>query len=112
MAIDWGGIFGGAVQAYTASQTPDIMYAQMPQTPSLNQQLFGPTYIPPAPVGDNGVPPAKVTVDTRTGQVTTCKRRRRRKMLTEGDFNVLLRISTLPNNQNVRIALAKAIGRR
>jgi len=55
--------------------------------------------------------PAKVTVDTRTGKVTTCKRRRRRKLLTESDFNVLLRVATLPNKENVRIVLGKAIGR-
>jgi len=55
--------------------------------------------------------PAKVTVDTRTGKVTPCKRRRRRKLLTESDFNVLLRVATLPNKENVRIVLGKAIGR-
>lgn len=55
--------------------------------------------------------PAKVTVDTRTGKVTACKRRRRRKLLTESDFNVLLRVATLPNKENVRIVLGKAIGR-
>jgi len=49
-------------------------------------------------------------VDPRTGK--RCYRRRRRVMLTEGDFNTLLRIATLPNNANVRTALAKAIGRR
>ncbi len=49
-------------------------------------------------------------VDPRTGK--RCYRRRRRVMLTEGDFNTLLRIATLPNNSNVRTALAKAIGRR
>lgn len=55
--------------------------------------------------------PARVTVDTRTGKITKCKRRRRRKLLTESDFNVLLRVATLPNKENVRIVLGKAIGR-
>lgn len=55
--------------------------------------------------------PTKVTVDTRTGKITKCKRRRRRKLLTESDFNVLLRVATLPNKENVRIVLGKAIGR-
>ncbi len=44
---------------------------------------------------------------------THCRRRRRRRaLLTEGDFNSLMRIATLPNNANVRTALAKAVGRR
>jgi len=59
----------------------------------------------------SGAPPAKVTLDTRTGKITKCKRRRRRKLLTESDFNVLLRVATLPNKENVRIVLGKAIGR-
>jgi len=62
------------------------------------------------PGGPSGMP-AKVTVDTRTGKITKCKRRRRRKLLTESDFNVLLRVATLPNKENVRIVLGKAIGR-
>lgn len=41
-----------------------------------------------------------------------CKRRRRRRLLTESDFNDLMRIATLPNKQNVTVALAKAVGRR
>jgi len=40
------------------------------------------------------------------------RRRRRRRLLTESDFNDLMRIATLPNKQNVAVALAKAIGRR
>lgn len=36
-------------------------------------------------------------------------RRRRRRLLTNTDFNDLLRISNLPNSKNVAIALSKAI---
>ena len=39
------------------------------------------------------------------------RRRRRKRLLTESDFNDLMRISTLPNKENVKVALAKAIGR-
>lgn len=39
------------------------------------------------------------------------KRRRRRKMLTDADFNALLRIQALKVNANMTIAIAKAIGR-
>ena len=70
------------------------------------------------PVANNftgGLPPA-VNVPSgytvnRMGQVV-CKRRRRRRLLTESDFNDLMRIATLPNKQNVTVALAKAVGRR
>lgn len=54
--------------------------------------------------------PAPVRLDPRTGR-PVCKRRRRRRLLTDGDFNDLMRISTLPNKDIVKIALAKAVGR-
>ncbi len=72
----------------------------------------GDTAVATAPVqGAPATMPATVTVNTRTGKITPCKRRRRRKLLTESDFNVLLRVATLPNKENVRIVLGKAIGR-
>ncbi len=39
------------------------------------------------------------------------KRRRRRKLLTDADFNALLRIQALKVNTNMTIAIAKALGR-
>lgn len=43
-------------------------------------------------------------------RVTGCKRRRRRRaLLTQSDLNVLNQIANLPNNVNVRTALAKAV---
>lgn len=103
MAIDWGGLANIGI---------DFLQGQTGGT-GINPN--------PAPYLGGGYEPGvirtptlptKVTVDTKTGKVTTCKRRRRRRLLTEGDFNDLMRISTLPGNQNVRIALAKSIGRR
>jgi len=63
--------------------------------------------------GPYGVGPvnAPVQINPRTGR-PVCKRRRRRRLLTESDFNDLMRIATLPNKQNVTVALAKAVGRR
>jgi len=67
---------------------------------------------PDAPAGTVPfVNPGSVTTTTTTSRA--CKpRRRRRRLLTEGDFNDLMRIATLPNKQNVTVALAKAVGRR
>lgn len=39
------------------------------------------------------------------------KRRRRRKLLTESDYNSLLRIETLKVNSNMKVAIAKALTR-
>lgn len=39
------------------------------------------------------------------------KRRRRRALLTETDYNSLLKLQTLKVNSNMNIAIAKAIGR-
>lgn len=49
-------------------------------------------------------------IDPRTGK--RCYKRRRRRLLTDRDFDDLMRISTLPNSKNVTTVLAKAIGRR
>jgi hypothetical protein len=96
MAIDWGSVANVAI---------DAIQGQVPGGGA--QQYFPsggmPSGAPAAPI------PAKVTVDTRTGKVTPCRRRRRRKLLTDQDFACLMQISSLPNKENVRIALAKAI---
>ncbi len=65
-----------------------------------------------APPGATAAPAQQMVVNPVTGQVTRkpCRRRRRR-LLTDGDFNDLMRISTLPNKDIVKIALAKAVGR-
>jgi len=94
MAIDWGAIVGAAAESYFS---PAMGMAQAVQASFAGA---------PAPV----IRPS-VTVDPRTGKVV-CKRRRRRRLLTESDFNDLMRIATLPNKETVKIALAKSIGRR
>lgn len=45
----------------------------------------------------------------RNGRWVRIRRRRRRKLLTEGDFNSLLKIQTLKNTDNIKIALSKAL---
>ncbi len=109
VAIEWGSLISGGI---------DLLQGQPigggfggggwpPYQPSFAPQI-------PLGTGDptyNGVP-AKVTVDTKTGKVTPCRRRRRRKLLTESDMCVLFQVATLPNNSNVRTALSRAICRR
>jgi len=52
-----------------------------------------------------------LTIDCATGLEVKRKRRRRRALLTQGDMGVLFQIASLPNNANVRVALAGAIRR-
>lgn len=95
VAVDWGDILGGAavdvIQGWTgAGGTQPIMTGGF--TPNIGPPVINPT--------------------VQVGGKPQCKRRRRRRLLTEGDFNDLMRIATLPNKQNVTVALAKAVGRR
>lgn len=98
-SIDWGNvvgtIVGGAADPFGAGR-----YAA---------SLFND---PIPPVNVLGVPTAAAParINPRTGR-PVCARRRRRRLLTDGDFNDLMRISTLPNKDIVKIALAKAVGR-
>ncbi len=94
MAIDWGDIIGTAV-----SSVADY-YVATPGGTTTG------TYTPMPPVDY-----ARATA-AAAGAAPHCKRRRRRRLLTESDFNDLMRIATLPNKQNVAVALAKAVGRR
>ncbi len=117
VAIEWGTVIQGGIDLLNtwgqSTSTPGILpYANT--NPVTGPQLGTPSM---ASCGCNSNPCVCGTingrpalVDPRTGK--RCYRRRRRVMLTEGDFNTLLRIATLPNNANVRTALAKAIGRR
>jgi len=119
VAVDWGTIFSGAVDIWQGQQVggaPTVYSAPAQFAGSSIPSTVGTTTMNgscgcnsnPCVCGTiNGRP---ALVDPRTGK--RCYRRRRRVMLTEGDFNTLLRIATLPNNANVRTALAKAIGRR
>ena len=75
------------------------------------QQPGGQNFVGGPYAGPPGMVNAPVQINPRTGR-PICKRRRRRRLLTESDFNDLMRIATLPNKQNVTVALAKAVGRR
>ena len=110
MAIDWGDAIGGAIAGGlgffdNVGNTGAVGTAPVAAPP--------PAAGPPAYSGS--CPPRKtrtLTIDCATGREVKRTRRRRRRLLTEGDFNDLMRIATLPNKQNVTVALAKAVGRR
>ncbi len=100
-SIDWGSvvgtIIGGAADPFGAGRYAAGLFNQ-------------PTTALPGVPAVVATAAAPVRIDPRTGR-PVCKRRRRRRLLTDGDFNDLMRISTLPNKDIVKIALAKAVGR-
>lgn len=81
----------------------------------LGRQLTGFAGSPPPVLGPyNPAPlPAQVTVDTRTGQVTKCKRRRRRRLLTPTDLSDLAALQALVGKGStaLNMAVAKAVRR-
>lgn len=93
-------------------------------TPTFNPEDFvgplpAPTGGPPVSIPSNGGTPTLIPdgmascyyYDPVKGKWVR-RRRRRRRLLTESDFNDLMRIATLPAKENVKVALFKAIGRR
>lgn len=101
--IDWGQvagtIIGGYLDPFGAGQATTDFFG-----------MAQPMAAIPGPVSRAG-PAGQVKIDPKTGRLVKCRRRRRRRLLTDGDFNDLMRISTLPNKDIVKIALAKAVGR-
>lgn len=94
----------------------DVIDLIQGQAPGGQTNLVAPAPLPrtnpvvpgtPAPTTGN----TNMRWNPKTGR-WECRRRRRRRLLTDSDFNDLMRIATLPNKQNVTVALAKAIGRR
>ncbi len=104
--IDWGRVIGGAVGGLF-----DPFGAGQATTNYLAGFAAPPTGVPGAVAAPAPAAAAAMRFDSRTGRLVSCKRRRRRRLLTDGDFNDLMRISTLPNKDIVKIALAKAVGR-
>ncbi len=97
MAIDWGNVLSGTVDILQGQQVgggvPPAGYATVPALPS-------------APL------PAQVTVDTRTGKVTHCRRRRRRRLLTPTDLSDLAALAAVVGKGDaLKLAVAKAVRR-
>lgn len=65
-------------------------------------------------VGDPGMTPGRhyLRWDKKLQQwVKHAHRRRRRRLLTDSDYDDLLRISTLPNSKSIQVALSKTLRR-
>lgn len=96
MAVDWGTVLSGAIDIYQGQQVGGgRVYSPLTS--------FGGSVGAPTPSAGVASPPDAVW--------RKCKRRRSRPMLTPTNMALLQQIGTLPNNANVRIALAKSIRR-
>ena len=96
MAVDWGDFLSGTAQQFISSQLGTNQYVGGPPPASL-----------PAPM------PAQITVDTRTGEVKPCRRRRRRRLLTPTDLSDLAALQALvgKGSSALNMAVAKAVRR-
>ncbi len=99
MAHDWGHLIRSGISDVFGLDAPSQI------VPSARAGYTGYT--------TGGAPPMGTGDVYYNGEqwVRRCKRRRRRRLLTESDFNDLMRIATLPNKDTVKVALAKAVGR-
>ena len=94
MALDWGEFFSGVAQEYIRNEF-------LPGGGDPRVDLAEP------------VPAGKFEVDTRTGKITKCKRRRRRRLLTPTDLSDLAALQALVGKGStaLNMAVAKAVRR-
>ena len=96
MAIDWGAVLNAGIDA------------------AQGQRPGGGTTYSPLPFAAPGTTqvPAQVTVDTRTGEVKPCRRRRRRRLLTPTDLSDLAALQAIVGKGDaLKLAVAKAVRR-
>jgi len=109
-------VYGSVLRSEARGPTVPTSYASYPPQqvgPGIQQMVDNPFGIPGVEVIgeanlDKGLVYKKVC-----GQYKWVKQkhRRRRKLLTDSDYNGLLKLQTLKNNANMNIAIAKALGR-
>ena len=103
VAVDFGTIVSGAIDIWQG------------QTVGGGGQNLQAPVVPPGTwlgQGPNPIPGGKVTVDTATGKVTPCRRRRRRRLLTPTDLNDLAALKTIVGGgQSMNFAVMKAVRR-
>lgn len=102
-----GNVASSYINARFAQPQTRTVYADNPFIPNQLEQ-----FVDPGVAAQMQCPtPRYLTYDTKTGEYSVRRRRRRRKMLTASDVADLQIISTLPNNANVRAALATRIAK-
>jgi len=116
-------IGGGIAHPYPTDETGDEMattWLDVFDTVAEGYFGSGQSFVPAVQPGVTGIPPegypssapARVTVDTRTGKVTPCRRRRRRRLLTCSDIADLQALAAIAGKgQALNIAVAKACRR-
>lgn len=121
MGLDLGDLLGKAIDVYGSVRSQPVAYQPVMSSPPAGADTFGvdPGWVQPT----LGVPGVEIIgeANLEKGMVykKVCgqykwvkqKHRRRRKLLTDADYNALLKLQTLKNNANMNIAIAKAIGR-
>lgn len=99
MAVDWGNVLSGAIdiaQGQRVGGGPSSSFAG---------PMAGGIYPTPAV-------PRQVTVDTVTGEVKPCRRRRRRRLLTPTDLSDLAALAAVVGKGDaLKLAVAKAVRR-
>lgn len=100
VAIDWGQILNAGI---------DIAQGQVIGGGGNN---FVQSPLPAGGYAGVTSPPETVTVNTRTGKVTACKRRRRRRLLTPTDLSDLAALATIVGKGDaLKLAVTKAVRR-
>lgn len=102
VAVDWGNVVSGAIDIIQGQQVGGGA------SQSFQPYTGGSQGLSPYPIST----PAQVTVDTRTGKVTPCRRRRRRRLLTPTDLSDLAALAAVVGKGDaLKLAVAKAVRR-
>ncbi len=111
VVADWGDYIGAAIDIYRGTQVEPISFAGGGSYGGggASAPIAGPPVVAGVPCVTT---PGGKYYNAALGKwCYKSPRRRRKRLLTNGDFNDLMRIATLPNNAMTKIALAKAVGR-
>lgn len=133
MPIDLGNLLGKAIDVWGSVERADARGPSlMPVQPTNVGWIPKPAGFPSMTVGAGppdqssstiGIPGVEVISEEKLDQGLVYKKvcgqyrwvrqkhRRRKRLLTDADFNALLRIQALKVNGNMTIAIAKALGR-
>lgn len=123
MPIDLGNLLGKAIDVWGSIERADSRGPTLAPTYASYPPLASSTWPGNTTNADFGIPGVEVIREGELDKGLVYKkvcgvykwvkpsRRRRKKLLTDADFNALLRIQALKVNTNMTIAIAKALGR-